>query len=236
MKNRKTVSMKTVALLVALVLLISCAAGGTLAWLMTRTETITNVFTVGDIELKLQEHVLDPNTGKATDTLTDVGQDSIPVLPGRTIEKDPFVTVVKGSEPCYVRVFMIVNWTEAADNVFKVKAYDDWVKMASGWVPGEYHFDGSYATNGQYVGTDIMELRYSGTVDATDADVVLPVMESITFGSDLSLSNVAALEGCSISFVAQAVQAETFGSASEAFAVCELPVTAPTVPPLPEEP
>lgn len=236
MKDRKTVSMKTVALLVALVLIVSCAAGGTFAWLMTKTETITNVFTVGDIELKLQEHVLDPNTGEATGELTDVGQNNIPVLPGRKIEKDPFVTVVKGSEPCYVRVFMIVNWTEEADAVFRVKAYEDWLTMSTGWTAGEYRFDGSYGTNGQYVGTDIVELRYNGIVDATDANVVLPIMESITFGSNLSLSDVAALEGCSLSFVAQAVQAETFGSASDAFAVCDIPVTAPSVPALPEEP
>ena len=54
MKNMK----RSVALLVAIALLIGCAAGGTMAWLTMQTGTITNTFTVGDINITLDETML----------------------------------------------------------------------------------------------------------------------------------------------------------------------------------
>ena len=43
MKNMK----RSVALLVAIALLIGCAAGGTMAWLTMKTQDVVNTFTVG---------------------------------------------------------------------------------------------------------------------------------------------------------------------------------------------
>ena len=40
---------------VALVLVLCCAVGGTLAWLTDTTDPVTNTFTVGDIDIDLTE-------------------------------------------------------------------------------------------------------------------------------------------------------------------------------------
>jgi len=84
--GKKRVSVKMLALLLTLVLLIGCAAGGTIAWLVTKTETVTNTFTASDISISLTE----------SENL------NLQMVPGNEINKDPKVKVNKGSEPCYL--------------------------------------------------------------------------------------------------------------------------------------
>ena len=88
MKNRRNVSNKTVAILLALVLAIGCAVGGTLAWLISQTEPVVNTFTYGDINIGLTE-----TTGS-----------DYTITPGVDIKKDPKVTVTAGSEDCWLFV------------------------------------------------------------------------------------------------------------------------------------
>lgn len=45
---------RTLTLVIALVLVAVCAVGGTLAWLMD-TDTVTNTFTVGNVDISLTE-------------------------------------------------------------------------------------------------------------------------------------------------------------------------------------
>ena len=82
MKNRRNVSNKTVAILLALVLAIGCAVGGTLAWLISQTNPVVNTFTYGDINIDLKEDTKGPYT----------------ITPGKAITKDPKVTVKANSE------------------------------------------------------------------------------------------------------------------------------------------
>ncbi len=92
MRNTK----KIVAIVLAAVLLVSAVAVGTLAWLMSKPEAITNTFTVGDVEITLTE------TGAVDGAKAYTG-----VMPGDTIAKDPTVTVKAGSAACYL--FVEVN-------------------------------------------------------------------------------------------------------------------------------
>lgn len=71
----------------AIALILCCAIGGTLAWLKTKTDSVTNTFTVGDINIELEE------------TTTDYK-----MVPGNPIKKDPKVTVKAGSEACWLFV------------------------------------------------------------------------------------------------------------------------------------
>lgn len=109
MKNRRNVSNKTVAILLALVLAIGCAVGGTLAWLISKTEPVVNTFTYGDININLAE-----TTG------TDYK-----IIPGVNISKDPKVTVTAGSEACWLFVKVEEQGTFVADKV----TYE----IADGW-------------------------------------------------------------------------------------------------------
>lgn len=94
--NGKRSNLKPVALLLAIALLVGTAVGGTLAWLTDKTDEVKNVFTVGNIDIELNE------------TKSD-----FKMIPGFTIEKDPKVTVVDGSEDCWL--FVKINESIAPD-------------------------------------------------------------------------------------------------------------------------
>lgn len=96
MRRRRGISTKTLVALLSLVLLLGCSLGGTLAWLSDSTDPVINTFTVGDVNIKLDE-----TTGT-----------EYKIVPGVDIDKDPFVTVVDGSEACwlFVKIEESANW------------------------------------------------------------------------------------------------------------------------------
>lgn len=101
MYAKKNSGKKILAMALAVVLLIGVGVGGTLAWLQAKTEPVINTFTVGNIEINLNEHTLNEN-GELTETLTRENKVDYKILPGAEQNKDPFVTVVKDSEACWV--------------------------------------------------------------------------------------------------------------------------------------
>ena len=120
-KTNRTVSIKIAALIAAIVLVIGCTAGGTVAWLVSKPAAITNVFTVGNINATL------------TETKT-----AFKIVPGVDIDKDPIATVKANSEDCYLFVQLTEeNWpafTEAGSTTRKVKyeIADGWTKLKDG--------------------------------------------------------------------------------------------------------
>ena len=120
-KTNRTVSIKIAALIAAIVLVIGCTAGGTVAWLVSKPAAITNVFTVGNINAELAE------TKK-----------EFKIVPGVDITKDPVATVKAKSEDCYLFVQLTEeNWptfTEADNTTRKVKyeIADGWTKLENG--------------------------------------------------------------------------------------------------------
>ena len=87
--------------------LIVCATvAGTLAWLTDTTAPVVNTFTVGDINITLTE------------------SENLKMVPGRTITKDPKVTVKEGSEACWLFVKVVKS-----ENFKDFMTYD----KADGW-------------------------------------------------------------------------------------------------------
>ena len=119
-KTNRTVSIKIAALIAAIVLVIGCTAGGTVAWLVSKPDPITNVFTVGNINA----------------TLTETAKE-FKIVPGVNITKNPIATVEANSEECYLFVQLTEeNWpafTEADNTTRKVKyeIEDGWIKLES---------------------------------------------------------------------------------------------------------
>ena len=103
---------KTLITILATVLICCLAVGGTLAWLTASTESIENTFTVGDINITLEES---PNL-------------DLMIVPGTTITKDPVVTVDGGSEACWLFVKIEkANWSDKL-----TYSLDGWTEL-----PGE---------------------------------------------------------------------------------------------------
>lgn len=90
---------KTLALLLALVLVFGAAVGGTIAYLTDTTGPVTNTFTVGEVDITLTETF---NTDTNSDGANDVWKAQL--IPGTTYAKDPVVTVTGNSEDCWLFV------------------------------------------------------------------------------------------------------------------------------------
>lgn len=104
---------KTLALVLALTLLVAGVVGGTLAWLTDRTAEVKNTFTVGDINIGLTETTADYK-----------------MVPGNTIAKDPTVTVKANSEACWL--FVQVTESENLDTFITYAIAEGWTKLKSG--------------------------------------------------------------------------------------------------------
>ena len=109
--------MKKKVLLIALaaILLVGASIGGTLAWL-TDQATVTNTFTVGKVNIKLDEAVIGGSSR------TEQDQSGYKMVPGVAIPKDPTVTVAAGSEECYVFVKVKNNMAGSVD----LTIHSDW--------------------------------------------------------------------------------------------------------------
>jgi len=114
-RSGKCFKIKGLLLSLATVLLVFGLIGTSIAWLVTSTDPIVNVFTYGDIQIKLEE-----TTGNR-----------YKMTPGATLEKDPKITVLADSEDCW----LFVKIDESA--VEKLSDYIDY-SIADGWtaLPG----------------------------------------------------------------------------------------------------
>ena len=89
MKKKRIVSLSLVVALIAII------AGGTYAYFTDKTQTETNVFTVGNVKIELTEPKWD--------------EDNNHILPSVDLPKDPTITVEDGSDPAYVFMDMELN-------------------------------------------------------------------------------------------------------------------------------
>lgn len=118
--NRRSVSSKAFAAVLALVLVLGCALGGTVAWLVAKSDPVVNTFTYGDININLEE-----TTGS-----------SYKIIPGVDIAKDPKVTVEADSEACWL--FVKVEETGTfVDGKVTYSVADGWTALTG--QPGVYY-------------------------------------------------------------------------------------------------
>lgn len=113
-EKRCSVSGRLFVLMLALVLVLGCAVGGTVAWLVAKTDPVVNTFTYGDINITLTE--------------TKPANQQAKIIPGVDIEKDPKVTVKAGSEACWLFVKVEEEGTFVANKVT--------YSVADGWTQG----------------------------------------------------------------------------------------------------
>ena len=87
--NKKNISTKVFVLLLAVMLLLGCTVGGTVAYLMNKSATVINTFSTSNIQIELKE-----TTGN-----------DYKLVPGKTYAKDPTVTVLGTTDvDCYLFV------------------------------------------------------------------------------------------------------------------------------------
>lgn len=211
MKSSKT--RRILMLLGCAVLLVCLSVGATLAYL-TSTDRVTNTFTVGNVQIKLDEAQANAD-GTLVEGADRVKANAYHLLPGHTYNKDPMVTVLANSEECYIRMIVTINEKDDLDaigvNTLAVfNGYD-----STKW-----------ALASQKEGGDdnmVYEFRYHTTVSTVGvADMPLePLFEKMIIPGNITNDQLTTLAGLKIDIVAQAIQADGFGTADAAWTAFE---------------
>lgn len=188
-EKRRSVSGRLFVLMLALVLVLGCAVGGTVAWLVAKTDPVVNTFTYGDINI----------------TLTETTGEDYKIIPGVDIGKDPKVTVKAGSEACWLFVKVEEkDWPtfKEADGTTKKVSY----AMANGWaaldgVAGVYYREVDAVTADTSFGI------LAGDIVTVSENLTKTEVNSITAGTQPTLT-----------FTAYAVQKDGMADAAAAWA------------------
>lgn len=189
MNAKKYRGKKIAAILLAVVLLVGGAIGGTLAWLTAESEAVTNTFTVGNIEIDLKEHELKADgTLDTNNAVTE--NNNYKIVPGGTQPKDPFVTVESGSEKCYVYVCITNDLVIGTD------------------VVGTYNINEFSWTEVKAEGNKTL-YRFNEIVDAATADETRQVFSKVTYdGAKITADNIQSLKDKTITVQAYAHQSD----------------------------
>ena len=205
---------KKLMTVLALVLVIAMSVAGTYAYL-TSADEVVNTFTVGDVQIKLDEAAANAD-GSLIEGAERVKANSYKLLPGHTYNKDPMVTVLKGSESSYVK--MTVTFTKAAelDAIFAPNGGANMISIFNGYDSANWIYKGN--TEDTTANTRTYEFWYKEAVAAPDADVALDALfDSITVPGNITNTQLATIEGMTITVNAYAIQADGFADAADAW-------------------
>lgn len=176
---------KKLTTVLAIVLVVALSVAGTYAYLTSKTATITNTFTVGNVKIDLAETW---NTDTNNDGKADAWQAQL--IPGKEYTKDPVVTVKGGSEKCY----LFVKFEEKNSPA----TYLDYTSLlaAPDWTQGD--------------GTKIPSNVWYRVVDksATDTTFNLLAGDKVTIRGDVTNENMAAAAKAELVYTAYACQFE----------------------------
>lgn len=204
---------KKLMTVLALVLVVAMSVAGTYAYL-TSQDTVVNTFTVGDVQIKLDEAKANPDGSLAAGT-ERVKANSYKLLPGHKYNKDPMVTVLSGSESSYVK--MTVTFSKAAelDAIFDPNGAN-MTSIFNGYDSTNWELKN--VTKDTNANTRTYEFWYKAPVAAPNGDVALDALfDSITVPGTINNAQLKTIEGMTITVNAYAIQADGFGTAEAAW-------------------
>lgn len=196
MKNTKKVLLGGVAALA----LVGTSVFGTYMYL-TSQANVTNTFTVGNVNITMDETDID----NSTDGAARVTANSYHIYPGQSYTKDPIVHVSAGSEDSWVFVTVkneIASIEENDNenyNSITAQIEESWTKIGD---------DGD--------GT-ILYKYSAGKVAHSDSVTDLTVFTAFTVDDDITGTDLAEYNNKTVIVNAYAVQAEGFATAEDAW-------------------
>lgn len=197
MSNKKFIAILSVFVMLALTMVVGCAVDGTVAWLVSKSETSVSTFTLGDINIKL--------TGESE-------SQPLKIIPGVKIRRSLKVTVEPNSEACWLFVkvegtnwpdFMEANGTARKVSYSVAGEGDDWIALNDH--PGVYYREVSP--------TDEAGVAY-------DVNCVVTVSKELT---KANINSIASGTQPQLSFTAYAVQRDGIDDAATAWAAANNP-------------
>lgn len=234
---------KLLVLALCLVTIASISVVATLAY-FTDTATVTNTFTVGKVGIKLDEVVVDDD-GKAlaSGARTETGNsEKYQLIPGRTLDKDPTITIDGDSEDCYVVAKVEVNKAAKLQellpaNIGNNDTYIGFAGFVTGGVVEGGKLETAHTTNtttmtgwtntvvpvGKVFLTqtpNVTDGNYTFYIyfeDAQQANDKLVLFENIIVPTAWTNDDIAALTNMEIKVTAYAIQAEGFANVYAAY-------------------
>lgn len=192
MSNKKFIAILSVFVMLALTMVVGCAVDGTVAWLVSESESSVSTFTLGDINIKL--------TGESE-------SQPLKIIPGVEITRSLKVTVDPNSEACWLFVKVEeTNWSHFPDAngtakvSYSVDVQDGWTALNTH--PGVYYREVS------------AEAAQRG--DAYDVNCNVTVSQMLT---KAEVNSIAAETQPKLSFTAYAVQRDGIDDAVRAWEV-----------------
>ena len=113
----KTNRPKHFAGLLALVLILVCTVGGTVAYLVTHTDPVVNTFTPGEVSCQVEEEFKDNYTVKTEAVVKNTG-----------------------NVPAYIRVAVVANTIDAQGNITGMKTLEGWLNTAKWTKSGNFYY------------------------------------------------------------------------------------------------
>lgn len=206
---------KIVALCLCVALAVVAIGGATLAY-FTDTKTANNTFTMGNVQIKLDEtNINDPDGDRVTSNAYNV-------YPGAVVTKDPIVHNT-GKNGAYIRATVNVsNWMNLVGEYypnFKITFGNEGYEAALNLLVGELGEGwsivgvqrGDVFTIGQFDAKFI--LKYDGVL-AAGADTTA-MFQTVTIPTGITNASASSFTGVKV--VAQAIQADGFDSWEAAF-------------------
>lgn len=192
MSNKKFIAILSVFVMLALTMVVGCAVDGTVAWLVSESESSVSTFTLGDININL--------TGESE-------SQPLKIIPGVKIERSLKVTVEPNSEACWLFVKVEgANWSHFPDAngtakvSYSVDVQDGWTALNTH--PGVYYREVS------------AEAAQRG--DTYDVNCNVTVSQMLT---KAEVNSIAAETQPKLSFTAYAVQRDGIDDAVRAWEV-----------------
>ena len=198
MSNKKFIAILSVFVMLALTMVVGCAVDGTVAWLVSKSESSVSTFTLGDINIELTE--------------STSGNQPLKIIPGVAIRRSLKVTVEANSEACWLFVkvegtnwpdFMEANGTARKVSYSVAGEGDGWIALNDH--PGVYYREVSP--------TDEAGVAY-------DVNCVVTVSKELT---KAEVNSIAAGTQPQLSFTAYAVQRDGIDNAATAWAAANNP-------------
>lgn len=192
MSNKKFIAILSVFVMLALTMVVGCAVDGTVAWLVSKSESSVSTFTLGDINIKLTE--------------AESESQSLKIIPGVDIRRSLKVTVDPNSEACWLFVKVEeTNWPDLKETDGTTRKVSYSVDVQNGWTalnthPGVYYREVSAG--------DAQE----GAMYDVNCNVTVSQMLT-----KAEVNSIAAETQPQLSFTAYAVQRDGIGDAATAW-------------------
>ena len=179
MKKKKTITAAVILLLVFVV-------GGAIAY-FTDTDTRTNTFTIGSVDITLTEDGWDALADTNNNDIPDAAED---MMPGESVTKDPLINNVSTKNPAYVFAKVEVPCTTivapatTSEELFTYTVNSGWTELSTAAVACT---SGGTATHVYYYGSNGTLTALAKAADSsTPTPTTNPVFSSITLRSTLT--------------------------------------------------